>query len=223
MSVGDILIEYYAKVLPTTFNLLLKIVAALIIILFGWLIAWLVDYIIRVSVERLKINEFLRKFKFGQYFERENIAVKVESVLGLLAFWLIFGIFLMSAFDVLGLSAVNQFISRVINYIPTALVGALILLIAIFVGDLVNRGIYISLKGSGIRSIGMVAGLAKWSIVVFGFLMALSQWGIAQDLVNILVSGIIAFLVLSGGLAFGLGGQDVAREILENLRRDLKK
>jgi hypothetical protein len=34
--------------------------------------------------------------------------------------------------------------------------------------------------------------------------------------------GVVAFLALAGGLAFGLGGKEVAGEFLQDLKRKLK-
>jgi hypothetical protein len=223
MTITDILLQYYSQVLPSLVDLIIKIVGALFVVIVGWILAWLGDYAVRWFITTLKINDFLKRLGLHNYFEKADIAFEVEKAAGFVVFWLIFGLFLMAAFDVLGLSSVNFFIKQAINYLPKALVGALILIVAVFVGEFVKKLIIVSLKGSGVKSVELVSGFAKWSIIVFGVLMALSQWGIAPDIINILVSGLVAFLVLAGGLAFGLGGQDVAREILENLRKDLRK
>lgn len=223
MTIGDLLIQYSNQIFPSLVDLLLKIAGALIILIFGWFIAWVLDYIIRWVVSKLKINDFLRKVGIGKYFERANIVLQVEQALGFVVFWSVFGLFLMAAFDTLGLSSVNFFIRQIINYLPTALAGALILAIAIFIGEFVKKLISISLKRSGIKSIDAIANFAKWAIVVFGTLIALSQWGLAQDVINILITGLVAFLALAGGLAFGLGGQETAKEILEHLKKELKE
>jgi hypothetical protein len=56
----------------------------------------------------------------------------------------------------------------------------------------------------------------------FTILVVLNQLGVAQDLIRILFTGIVALLALAGGLAFGLGGQTAAKEILEEVRNKLK-
>ena len=47
---------------------------------------------------------------------------------------------------------------------------------------------------------------------------ALFQLKIAAGLVQILFTGFIAMIALAGGLAFGLGGKDVVKEFLEDLK-----
>ena len=57
-----------------------------------------------------------------------------------------------------------------------------------------------------------------WAIVLFGFLTALSQLGIAVSIINSLVTGFVAMLALAGGIAFGLGGKDYAGHLIGKLR-----
>ena len=59
------------------------------------------------------------------------------------------------------------------------------------------------------RLLGRIAEIA---IVAFAVLVAINQLGIAADLINILFIGIVAALALAFGLAFGLGGRDVAAQ-----------
>jgi hypothetical protein len=52
-------------------------------------------------------------------------------------------------------------------------------------------------------------------------LIVLNQLGIASDLIQILFTGIVAMVSLAGGLAFGLGGKDAAKDIIEKFRKKL--
>jgi len=45
---------------------------------------------------------------------------------------------------------------------------------------------------------------------------------VAENLIGTFFIGLVAFLAIAGGLAFGLGGQGVAKDILEKIRKELK-
>jgi len=49
------------------------------------------------------------------------------------------------------------------------------------------------------------------AIIVFAAIMALDQTGLANDIVNMGFGLLLAGLALAVGLAFGLGGKDVAK------------
>ena len=59
---------------------------------------------------------------------------------------------------------------------------------------------------------------AKYTIHVFGILAALSQLQIAEIFITTMFIGFIAMLSLAGGLAFGLGGKDVVKELLQTMK-----
>ena len=70
---------------------------------------------------------------------------------------------------------------------------------------------------------GHVVGvIVRWSIWIFALVAILMQLDIASVLSQTIVTGLVAFFVIAGGLAFGLGGKDVAAEILADLKRKLK-
>ena len=62
----------------------------------------------------------------------------------------------------------------------------------------------------------------RWSIWIFALIAILMQLGIAPMLLQTLLTGIVALFVIAGGLAFGLGGKDIAAELLSDLKRKLK-
>jgi len=68
----------------------------------------------------------------------------------------------------------------------------------------------------------MVSAVIKWSIWIFAIMAILYQLGIARPFMETLFQGLVAILVISLGIAFGLGGKEVAAEVLQDLKRKLK-
>jgi len=64
--------------------------------------------------------------------------------------------------------------------------------------------------------------IVRSSIMGFAFLAILFQLGIAKNLVLTLFTGLVAALALSFGLAFGLGGKDLAGDILKEFKDRLR-
>jgi hypothetical protein len=68
----------------------------------------------------------------------------------------------------------------------------------------------------GFTNAPLLGRIAEIAIVAFAVVIAVNQIGIATELVNILFVGIVAALALAFGLAFGLGGRDVAADLTRN-------
>jgi hypothetical protein len=63
---------------------------------------------------------------------------------------------------------------------------------------------------------GLLATIARSAILVFATLMALDQLQIAPTIIDTLWTALIGMFAVAGALAFGLGGRDLAKRILEN-------
>jgi hypothetical protein len=218
----EVLNNYLLSLYPSLINAILKVLSALIVFFIGWIIAFFVKWVLEFVLSRIQIKEWFNKAGLGKYVEDFTWEERLNKVLAEIVFWLILLVFLMTSFDILGFSTVNSFIREVVNYIPKAVAGGLILLAGFLFGELTRKAVIGILRGLEKKSAAGVGVFIKWTIIVFAFLAALNTWGVAVEIVNTLAMGIVLFVALAGGLAFGLGGQETARDILENIKRHFR-
>ena len=131
-------------------------------------------------------------------------------------------VFLIPTLEIWGLSKATAVINQILFYLPNVIVAVVIAFIGILASNLVSDLVRHSVKTLGSNSANSLSVFSKWVIVFFTTLVVLNQLGVAQDLIRILFTGIVAMLALAGGLAFGLGGKDAAKELLEELKNKLK-
>jgi hypothetical protein len=138
-----------------------------------------------------------------------------SSIVAELIKWLIRLIFIEMAAEALHISAVTTLINSIVLFIPSLIVALVVVmvgfLIASFVGNLVRGGA----AEMGFRNPNLLAGAARAAIIGLAVLMALSQIGIAPTLVNALFIAFVGAIALALGLAFGLGGREVAGQLWE--------
>jgi hypothetical protein len=67
----------------------------------------------------------------------------------------------------------------------------------------------------GFSNAPLLGRLVEVAVIIFAVVIAINQVGIAANLVNILFIGVVGALSLAFGLAFGLGGRDVAGRLTE--------
>jgi small-conductance mechanosensitive channel len=58
---------------------------------------------------------------------------------------------------------------------------------------------------------------AKWAILIFAFLAALTQLRVASGMIMILFAGVVLMFAIAGGLAIGLGGAETARGLIAGM------
>jgi hypothetical protein len=108
-------------------------------------------------------------------------------------------------------------------YIPNVFVAVIIGLVGTVAARIISDIVKHAVKSIGAKSANMLATTAYYAISFFTALVVLNQLGIASDLVRILFTGIVVMIAIAGGLAFGLGGKDIARDILEGLQKKLRE
>ena len=79
-----------------------------------------------------------------------------------------------------------------------------------------------SVKASNLISANLLGAVAKWAVVVFSLLVALNQLGIAQDIIKIVITGIVAAVSIALGLSLGLGGQKHADEFISKMKKRIQ-
>lgn len=214
-SFNDLLLRFIA-VLPT-------IIAALLVFFLGVFIAVLLGKATERIIKLLPIDQALQRLGLGKFFERAGVKLNTGHFVGQLVKWFLIIVAILATADILELTGLVGFLKEILLYLPNIIVAALILIIAGLVAYFVDRAIVRGLAGLGQESYIFVGGIVKWAILIFGFLAALLQLRVAPDLIEVLFTGFVAMFAIAGGLAFGLGGQDTARELLERFRKDLDK
>lgn len=202
-------------------NFLPALVGAVLVFVAGWIVAVALGKAVEHIVKLLKVDDVVAKAGTKERLHKAGVDLNVAKFFGGLVKWFLILVFLMAATDILKLTQVTSFLNSIVLYLPNVVVAAVILAVAFLLGNFVYAVVKGSTKVAGIVSATLLGTIAKWAIVIFGFLAALIQLGVASSLINTLFIGLVAMLALAGGLAFGLGGKEEAMMILKKLRQEI--
>jgi hypothetical protein len=219
----EILIGSLTTIWQSFIGFLPTLLAALIVFIIGWLISIFLGNLANRIIRAIKLDILLTKLGFKKALAKAKLRLDSGKFFEELVKWFFIIVFLMAAVDILGLREVTLFLKSILYYLPSVFIAAIILLVAVIVAKFIQRLVQASADAAGLASAGTIGAIAKWAILIFGFVIALTELGIATTLIQTIVIGLIAMLALAGGLAFGLGGKEQAARILEKLRHDLEK
>ena len=201
-----------------------NLVVAVVIFILGWIIGSVLGRLVSQVVKAIRVDTALQSAGAGDVLSRAGFRLDSGAFIGGLVRWFFIIAFLVAAFDVLGLSQVNVFLQQVVlGYLPNVIVAALILLVAAVIADAMQRVVVGAAKAAEMMHAHLLGGVTRWAIWIFAIIVVLAQLGIAQSFMQILFTGVVVMLALAGGLAFGLGGKEVAAQFLEKLRKDISK
>lgn len=216
-SVTTSLIESINTGLLGLVTFLQGFIAGLVVLIIGIIVAALLRQLVLEVLNALKVESFLKRY--GVPEARGDL--KWSNILAEIVRWFVILIFLVPAVKVWGVPEATSVLNEIILYIPQVFIATILALVGLVVANLSHDVVLASVHGVAPDTARVVSTVAKWSIIIFVAFGVLIQLGVAADLIRILFTGIVAMLAISGGIAFGLGGQGVAREILDALRRKL--
>jgi len=195
------------------------ILGALAVFLFGWILAIMSARLIIALSKKIRLEAAAEKVGLKRFLEKQKSKLSPSEVIAKgVKGYLIF-LFFIEATKIAGLTQVADFLSRIISYIPQIIIAIFIMIVGIEIGNTLQTVIATSLSFAKAKTANILGLASKYTMVTFAVLAALSQLQIAEILIQTLFIGFIAMLTISGGLAFGLGGKDVVKELLEDIKK----
>ena len=197
------------------------VISALIVLILGGIFGVEFGRVAKKLCEKIKADKALEATGLKKFLSKGNIEFSFSGLAGWIVKWFVILFALMVAVDMLALKQVSDFLAEILIYIPN-LVGALaVLAVALIIAQFVYETIRGASKAAGIKACNLLAVLAKWTIIIIAVLVALEQLGFKTSVLQIFAGGFSLMLALAGGIAFGLGGQGLAREILDEMKKKI--
>lgn len=206
----------FTQALNVFVSFLPALLGAIILLIIGWYISKGVARLVERGLRAIGLERAAERSGIGQFIEQSGTRWTVSRIIGVLVLWSIFLIFIQAAASILGMAQVTALINSIILFIPNLIVALAIIvvgaLIAKFLAGLVRGSLY----EIGVANPGFFAKLTQYVVIGFAIVAAFNELGIAETVVNTLLIGVIGALALALGLAFGLGGREVAAQITQS-------
>jgi hypothetical protein len=122
---------------------------------------------------------------------------------------------LVIAFNGLGLTYVTDLLTRVLLFLPRLLVALLVIVFGAYFARFVGGSVQTYCRNIDMMDADLLGRIAQYAILVFVILIALEQLAIGGDIVRYSFLILLAGVVLALAIAFGLGGQKWAGELLQ--------
>lgn len=197
------------------------LVAMIVVLLSGVLVAWVVKSAVFRLLTTAKFDQYSGRIGLSLALSKNGIRESPAHWVGRIAYWMIVLIFLMLGLEVLNLNPVNQFAAQVFSYLPHMLIAVVILIVGFLLGNFFARAALIAAVNAQIVEARFLARTVRIAILLLALAMAFEQLGIAKDVIIAAFSITLGGVVLALAIAFGLGARDAAKQFIERrLRRE---
>jgi Mechanosensitive ion channel, conserved TM helix len=199
--------DAFSKLLSFIPNLL----GGLVILVVGYFVAKVLGKLVGKLLGRVGFDQWMERAGVSGVLQRSGTGLTASAMLGKVVFWFVFLISFTMFASALGVPEISNFMSDMLGYIPRIFAAIVIICLAALFANFLAAII------RGATGNETLAKVGKYAILVYAAFAALTQLGIAVQLTGNTLLIVLAGAALALGLAFGLGGREMAGRALTNL------
>jgi small-conductance mechanosensitive channel len=194
----------------------------LTIILIGLVAAFVLKYILRTLLRFTKLDRVSEEAGASRVLRMAHLP-SMSELLSRSLFWVTWFGFMLVGLSVLGVSSLQEQISRLLRFLPEVFVAILILFLGVAIANFLSRAALLAAVNAGYASARILSWSIRFVIWILAITMTLEELGLARQTVIAAFSIVFGATMLGLALAFGFGGQDLARKFLEKYLGEPKK
>ena len=209
------LVHMLAEFLP-------RFVVMLVIILAGLLVAYVLRYLVRMLLRVTKLDRLSDEAGASRVLRMAALP-SMSEVLSRSIFWISLLGFILVGISVLNIAGLQEQVSRFLHLLPEIVIAMVILFLGLIIANFFSRAALLAAVNAGYTSPKTLSWSIRFVIWILAITMALEELSVARETVIAAFSIVFGALMLGLAIAFGLGGQQMAREFLERNLSDRKK
>ena len=194
-------------------HLVPRLIVMLIVIAAGWLIAAAIRALVRGVLRISRFERLSENAGTARLLNKAALPSSTELLSGFI-FWIVWLGFVLLGMNSLGIGLQEQ-ISRLFLYLPQVLLALLILLFGLAAASFFSRAALLAAVNANWRSPRLISSAVRFAMIFLALAMAFEQLGLAEQTILAAFSILFGALMLGLAIAFGLGGKDLARRVLE--------
>jgi Conserved TM helix len=191
-----------------------RLVVMLVIAFIGWVIAYLLKLLTRSILRLSKFSKLSENAGATQLLHQAALPSTTE-LLSRLVFWVAWVGFILLGVSVLGIVGLQEDISRFFLFLPRLFVALVILFFGSLAASFFSRAALLAAVNANFPSSRLLSLSIRIIISIFAISMAFEVVGVAEETMLIAFATTFGAVMLGLAIAFGLGGQDLARDYLE--------
>ncbi|OGS38388.1 MAG: hypothetical protein A2551_00015 [Elusimicrobia bacterium RIFOXYD2_FULL_34_30] len=197
-------------------------VGFLLVLLLGWLIASGLKKILVRFLVLVKLDSLSGKTGFSKLLENAGIKNTLSEIVGIIVYWIIIIITLSTAVNALGLANISNILDKIIIFIPNVIIAIIILILGLFFSTFLSSIVITACTNAGISQSKLLGKITSTIVIIFTIILAVQQLNLKIEIINSIITIIIASVGLAFAIAIGLGGKDIASKWIKDLDESLR-
>ena len=191
-----------------------RLIAAAIIFAAGFVVAVIARRIVRIVLTALNFDRLAARTGASEMLRVAEMPT-ADLLIAKITFWIVWAGFIVSAVDTLQFAPFQGLVRQFFAFVPRILLALLVLALGFLVGNFVWRATLLASVNAGLPAARLLSGTLRLLVIAIAVVMALEHLRLATTVVLTAFAITFGALMLGLALAFGLGGRDAAKQLLE--------
>lgn len=211
----DLILEPLQEVFHTIKQFLPNLLAMLVILIIGILVARVLRAVLVRFLKAIKFDSWSDRMGMTTLMRKGDLWAKPSRALSSILYWIMIIVALMMGLSALKIQAVDNLVSQFFLYLPRAFSAIMILLVGYVLTGFVSRAVLLAAVNSGYHYAKLLAEAIRLLLTVLVLAMVLEQLQVAPGIVLATFSILFGGIVLALAISFGVGGIDAAKRMIE--------
>lgn len=213
----DIFVTSFATFWAQIATFIPKLLAAMLVLFLGWIIAKLVRSGVRRILQLAHFEKLAQKSGIEEFLKHGEMSITLSGIISEVIYWLVILIVVVTTANSLGLQAVATLFNKVALYLPNIIVAILVLVFGTLLARFINRLIFAWLNNLGVTGALTISTTSEYAVQIFAVFVALEQLNIGTQMITAAFIILFGSVCLALALAFGIGGRDLAAGVIEKM------
>ena len=217
-EIADALVQSWNNFAEAFVLFVPRLVAAAIIFAGGFVVALLVRRVTQRVLAAVQFDRLTLRSGATEMLRAAELPT-AEVLIAKILFWIVLLGFTVSAVDTLQFGPFQGLMQEFFRFVPRFLVALLVLSLGLLVSNFLWRATLLASVNAGLPGARLLSGVLRVLVMAVGVVMALEQIRLATNVVLTAFAITFGALMLGLAIAFGLGGRDAAKSLLEEQLR----
>jgi len=191
-----------------------RFIVMLILAAVGWVIAYVVKVVLRSILRLVKFDKLSENAGASQLLSKAALPSATE-MLSRFVFWVSWLGFILLGISVLGILGLQEQVARFFLFLPRLFVAMFIMFFGLLAASFFSRAALLAAVNANVPSPRVLSLAVRSILIIFVLSIVFEELGLAEQTMLIAFGIGFGALMLGLAIAFGMGGQDLARRFLE--------
>lgn len=207
LSILQNVIAQFVAIIP-------NFLGAIIVFIIGWIISKIVYKIVKNVLASIGIDKIGEQLNEIELISKANVKILISEIVAKILYYILMLIFTIAATEILGMAAISDLMSSILNYFPRLLSALIVLVIGILLAEFVKNIVATACKSLGIPAGNFIANFVFYFLFLTVGMSALAQAQIDTGFITSNLSIILAGIVAAFAIGYGFASRDLMANFL---------